>query len=172
MNRRTLLLLLGASFGLIPFWGCATIVKGSEQKVLFQTDPNGASVAVYDADGMKVAAGQTPITLPLIKGDGFFKAAKYRVVFETPGYAKREIWISGELEGGWYIAGNLLVGGWIGWLIVDPLTGAMWRLSPENITADLDKNLASTDGEGLKIVLADQLPAELLARATALPQKL
>jgi len=72
MNRRTLLLLLGASFGLIPFWGCATIVKGSEQKVLFQTDPNGASIAVYDADGMKVAAGQTPITLPLKKGDGFF----------------------------------------------------------------------------------------------------
>jgi len=57
-------------------------------------------------------------------------------------------------------------------LIVDPLTGAMWRLSPENITAELEKNLAATDGEGLKIVLADQLPAELLARATALPQKL
>jgi hypothetical protein len=28
------------------------------------------------------------------------------------------------------------------------------------------------DGEGLKIVLADQIPPGLLARATALPQKL
>jgi hypothetical protein len=172
MNLRFLLLLLGASFGLLPFLGCATIVKGSEQKLLFQSKPEGATVAVYDSDGMKVAEGTTPITLPLSKGDGFFQAAKYRVVFESPGYAKKEVWISGKLEGGWSLAGNFVVGGWIGWLIVDPLTGAMWRLSPENVTAELQKSIASSGGDGLHIVLSDQIPAAVLAKAEVLEQKL
>lgn len=34
---------------------------------------------------------------------------------------------------GWYI-GNLLFGGIIGLLIVDPATGAMWTLIPRKLT--------------------------------------
>jgi len=41
--------------------------------------------------------------------------------------------------GGWYIAGNILVGGLIGWFIVDPITGAMWNLEPENVEMALTK---------------------------------
>ena len=37
---------------------------------------------------------------------------------------------------GWYIGGNILVGGLIGWFIVDPLTGAMYTL-PKEVNADL-----------------------------------
>jgi len=33
----------------------------------------------------------------------------------------------------WYLAGNIVFGGIAGWLIVDPLTGAMWRLSPKEV---------------------------------------
>ncbi len=39
---------------------------------------------------------------------------------------------------GWYI-GNLLFGGIVGLLIVDPATGAMWKL-PENTSTSLTKN--------------------------------
>jgi hypothetical protein len=95
--------------------GCATIMKGSDQQVSFQSDPSGASLSVFNANGMQVAGGTTPITLPLKKGDGFFQAAKYRVVIEAHGHIKKEIWLSGSLEGGWYIVGNLFVGGLIGW---------------------------------------------------------
>jgi hypothetical protein len=37
---------------------------------------------------------------------------------------------------GWYF-GNILIGGLIGLLIVDPLTGAMYDLEPENIEQSL-----------------------------------
>ncbi len=95
-------------------------------------------------------------------------AAKYRVVFEAPGRATKEVWLSGDLEGGWYIAGNFLVGGFLGWLVVDPLTGAMWNLKPSTLTARLDKSVSATQDGGLRVVLADQLPPELLAQATPL----
>ena len=35
----------------------------------------------------------------------------------------------------WYF-GNILFGGLIGMLIIDPATGAMWKL-PENVSTDL-----------------------------------
>jgi hypothetical protein len=37
-------------------------------------------------------------------------------------------WINARIDG-WYFA-NLFLGGWIGMLLVDPLTGAMWKIPP------------------------------------------
>jgi len=153
------------AFGILPMMACATIMKGGDQKLSFMSDPVGASLSIYNVDGMLVSGGKTPITLPLAKGYGYFKAAKYRVVFEAPGYEPKEVWISGSLEGGWYLAGNLLVGGWIGWLIVDPITGAMWNLNPSNLMATLDKSLALTPDTSLKVMLASDVSPELLAMA-------
>ena len=70
--------------GLMPLIACATIMKGSDQKVGFQSTPTGAKVSVYDSAGMLVGDGTTPVTLPLKKGASYFQAAKYRVVFEAP----------------------------------------------------------------------------------------
>ncbi|HEX9261192.1 MAG TPA: hypothetical protein VF893_01535, partial [Candidatus Bathyarchaeia archaeon] len=54
------------------------------------------------------------------------------------GYAAKTINIDSFLSG-WY-AGNVIL--WpvavIGGLIIDPLTGAMWSLSPKNIDAVLE----------------------------------
>lgn len=38
----------------------------------------------------------------------------------------------------WYIGGNLLFGGLIGWLIVDPASGAMWHFDPEQVSVLLN----------------------------------
>ncbi|HUW40022.1 MAG TPA: hypothetical protein VMV90_03360 [Rectinemataceae bacterium] len=153
--------------GILPMLGCATIMTGSSQKVGFQSDPSGATVTVFDSDGQQIADGTTPITIPLKKGASYFQAAKYRVVFELPGRQKKEIWLSGSLEGGWYIAGNLLIGGIIGWLIVDPLSGAMWNLTPSNVNERLDPSVSAIDG-GLRVVLASQVPPGLLVKAIPL----
>lgn len=158
--------------GILPFLGCATIIKGSDQKISFQSDPDGAKVSVYDSNDMLVADGKTPITLPLKKGDGFFQAAKYKVVFEAPGYQKKEVWLSGNLEAGWYLAGNFLVGGFIGWLIVDPATGAMWNLKPANVNARLEGGISQASDGSLKIVLASQVPPEMMAEATPILSKM
>ena len=137
--------------GLMPLIACATIMKGSDQKVAFQSTPTGAKVSIFDSSGMLVGDGTTPITIPLKKCAAYFQAAKYRVVFEAPGRQKKEIWLTGSLEGGWYI--------------VDPLTGAMWNLSPETVNASLDPGVSKIDG-GLRVVFAQQVSPRLLATAT------
>jgi hypothetical protein len=152
--------------GILPILGCATIIKGSQQQVAFRSDPDNAKVSVYDADGALVADGRTPITLPLKKGAGYFQAAKYKVVFEADGYTKKEIWLTGSLDAGWYIVGNLFFGEFLGWLIVDPLSGAMWTLNPSAVQGRLDKSLSMAPDGGLHIVLASDVPQNLLALAT------
>ncbi len=163
--RHRVLVIIAITFGLLPMLGCATIMRSGEQKLSFTSDPKDASVSVYDASGMMVAGGRTPITLPISRGDGYFKPGKYRVVFEAPGYAAKEVWLSGSLEAGWYLVGNLFLGGWIGWLIVDPITGAMWNLKPSTVSANLDKSIAEGPADGFRIVLASEIPADVLAMA-------
>ena len=107
-----------------------------------------------------------PVTLPLARGDGFFRAAKYRIVFEAPGYDPKEIWISGTLAAGWYLAGNFLVGSFVGWLIVDPLTGAMWNLKPSSVMMSLDKSLGLGTDSSLRVVLSSEISPILLSTAT------
>ncbi|MDR1896957.1 MAG: hypothetical protein LBR10_09235, partial [Prevotellaceae bacterium] len=58
---------------------------------------------------------------------------------------------------GWYF-GNLLLGGWPGMLIIDPLTGAMWKIESRFLHATLDKNRADNE---LKILHINDLPDKL-----------
>jgi len=60
---------------------------------------------------------------------------------------------------GWYI-GNLLFGGLIGLLIVDPLTGAMWTLDPKDINLILEKKTAGlpSDRRALSVVSLEDVP--------------
>ncbi|MEM8017554.1 hypothetical protein Q4R00_18140, partial [Morganella morganii] len=46
---------------------------------------------------------------------------------------------------GWYVGGNIIFGGLIGWLIVDPFNGGMYTLHPEKIDANL-----VTQGSGVQ----------------------
>jgi len=57
---------------------------------------------------------------------------------------------------GWYI-GNIVFGGLIGLLIVDPLTGAMYRLDMGSIHETLSKTTADA-GPSLKIMDINQIP--------------
>jgi hypothetical protein len=69
--------------------------------------------------------------------------------------------VTGSMSG-WYF-GNILFGGLIGMLAVDPLTGAMYVL-PETVTQSLDAETPKTsqaDGS-LKVVSTDSLtPAQM-----------
>ena len=57
-------------------------------------------------------------TVTLKRGCGYFKKCKYRVLLEKGGYKQREVMLEGS-PNGWYIGGNILLGGLIGWFIVD-----------------------------------------------------
>ncbi|MCA1825983.1 MAG: PEGA domain-containing protein [Myxococcales bacterium] len=120
--------------------GCASIIKGGgPQSISIRSSPSDANVTIYEAStGTAITSGRTPYTVALNKSRGFFSGSKYRVVVEKPGFAPREAVIDSNVSG-WYVGGNLLFGGLIGWLIVDPATGAMWTLSPEDLSLDLQQ---------------------------------
>ncbi|MDY6990526.1 MAG: SH3 domain-containing protein [Thermodesulfobacteriota bacterium] len=114
--------------------GCASIVSKSEYPVTIKSNPSGATVRVKNKRGIEVHECTTPSTTLLSAKSGYFSSASYSFQFEKEGYYPASFSLSGEMDG-WYI-GNILFGGLIGILIVDPLTGAMWRLD-DTVDGDL-----------------------------------
>jgi hypothetical protein len=136
--------------------GCATIVHSGPRTIPVASTPAGAKVSIYDRENTLVMTNTTPFVASLEPKYGYFKGQTYRLVFEMPGYAPAELKIDASLSG-WYF-GNLVFGGLIGMLIVDPLTGAMYNLSPEKIEQHLSASqtqLIST-GQGVLVVLASE----------------
>jgi hypothetical protein len=148
---------------IVAFAGCATIITGGEQKVNIGSDPSEASIKITDSSGMTVFSSQTPAIAVLKKGDGYFKGASYKVRIEKQGYKPQEVTLNSSLNAGWYLVGNIILGGLIGWLIVDPLTGGMWTLSPDKVNANLASGAAFLkQRDGLMIVLLEDLPSSLV----------
>jgi hypothetical protein len=150
--------------------GCASIIKGSDQSVTFRSEPAGARIVVTDVrKGEDIHVGETPFTTSLKRGGGYFKAARYRIVVEKPGFKKQEVMLEGSLNG-WYI-GNVIFGG-LGFLVIDPLTGAMWKLDPDDLNMTLQKDTAMLERGDMTLVVTtlDQVPPETLARLKRIEQ--
>jgi len=143
--------------------GCATIVHSGPRSIPVASTPTGATVTIYDRDGQQVSKQTTPFTAVLRTKYGYFKGQDYKLVFELPGYQKTEVQLNSELSA-WYL-GNIVFGGLIGMLIVDPLTGAMFNLSPEKIEQSLpaDQKTAVLSGQAILVVMKDQATAGELA---------
>lgn len=122
---------------LVPLVGCATIVSDEPGRVSISSDPPNAEFKIVnDNTGQNVAVGTAPQTVMLRKSNGYFKPAHYTVKCNKSGFAETQIPLKSTIDG-WYLGGNLLVGGLVGWLIVDPATGAMWNLNEPNILCTL-----------------------------------
>lgn len=158
---------------LLSLGGCASIVKQGSQSLQLNTDPQGAKVTIVDMKkGGTVMNAETPCVATLQRGNGYFSSAKYKIVFEKEGYDRREILLDGNANG-WYVGGNILFGGLIGWLIVDPLTGAMWTLEPEAVTERLSKSIATRSAGGdMKVVFSERsnLPPEVREKIKSVQQ--
>lgn len=67
---------------------------------------------------------------------------------------------------GWYIAGNLVFGGLIGWFIVDLFNGKRYTIEPEKIETALtalDKTSLNQKmpSDGIRVMLVQDVPAAL-----------
>lgn len=162
-KARKTLHIIAACLVTLNLAGCASIVNGGAAKIAVNSQPSGASVSVYDASGQKVNSVQTPTVLHLKRGAGYFKSAKYRVVIEKDGYRRAEIELVSNVNG-WYW-GNLIFGGLIGMIVVDPLTGSMYRLAPKSVDQVLAPEHAAVIHEhgGLVVLLREDVPADLVA---------
>lgn len=111
--------------------GCASIVSDSKPEVGVYSTPTAAKYEIVNSKGMVVASGVTPGRVLLESGRGYFKGEDYKVTFRKEGYQESTVPLKTTVNG-WYW-GNILIGGLIGMLIVDPLTGAMYTL-PDDVT--------------------------------------
>ncbi|CAL92956.1 PEGA domain-containing protein [Azoarcus olearius] len=146
--------------------GCATIIGSTTQPVTIKTEPEGAQISVSNRAGEKIHSGSTPVTVTLNRGAGYFKAETYTVRIAKEGYEPREVVLEGHVNG-WYF-GNIIFGGVIlGMLIVDPLSGAMFTLSPDKVDEALQKTgvTGSKDDGSLTVVLIENVPEEVLRTA-------
>ncbi len=157
--RKVMLMSAGAVVLLLAA-GCASIIHGGTQNVPVNSTPEGASVTVYDQMNREVWSGTAPCTIPLDRSSGFFEKARYRLEVSKEGYAPKSVYLTGKLAGGWYLVGNFFVGGLIGWLIIDPATGGMWRLDPKQVSTRLEQQSAAASGAGIQVVLRDSLSDE------------
>ncbi len=132
------------------FSNCASIVSKSSYPISINSNPSGATVTITDKKGNEVFKGQSPATATLKSGAGFFVKAQYQVKISSTGYAEQIIPVNYKMNG-WYW-GNLLFGGILGMLVIDPITGAMWKLETPPINVTLNKSTASIETPTLQII--------------------
>ena len=96
---------------------CATIISGSRQNVEIASEPTSAKVYINEI-------GNTPVQKNLKRNQN------YNLVLKLDGYETYETKLVKKFNA-WYI-GNIAFGELIG-IIIDPITGAMYKLKPEEI---------------------------------------
>ena len=141
--------------------GCASIVSKSKYPVSITSNPEGAAIIIVNRIGQDVFSGKTPTTVTLKAGAGYFKGETYTVTFKREGYATHTAQIERGVDG-WYSVGNIFLGGLIGWLVVDPITGAMWTL--KDLHVNLKPEESYLQKEGLHIVTIDDVPNHLRSK--------
>lgn len=137
------------------FSSCASIVSKSTYPLSINSSPSNAKISIPDKKGKEIYLGNTPANVKLKAGAGFFSKAEYQVKFSSPGYDDKIVPVTFKLDG-WYF-GNLLLGGVLGMLIIDPATGAMWKIETDFLNETLSKSTASVNPE-MKIMTINEIP--------------
>jgi len=141
---------------ILLFSNCASIVSKSSYPLSVNSSPSEANIVITDKKGLEIYSGTTPAVMKLDAGSGFFGKAQYQVKFSKEGYESKTVPVLFKLDG-WYF-GNILFGGIIGMLIVDPATGAMYKLDTEYLNETLTRSNSSVAVEALKVYSLDEIP--------------
>lgn len=122
---------------------CGTIINGTTQEVEIKSTPSNASVIING-----VNYGSTPLLVNLQRKES------HRVSIELDGYQTFETYFIRDTSD--WVWGNIALGGLIG-LIVDASTGGLYKLTPEQIEAELRSfqinSITSEKGLSLLVVL-------------------
>ena len=156
-NPANIIGLLVLSFTALFAGGCASIVHSGNRSININTEPVGAKATISRPDGTVIYAQTTPCTFSLDPKRGYFKGQSYTLKLELTGYKPAEVELHPKLSG-WYF-GNIIFGGLIGMVIVDPLTGSMWNIAPDQIDQPLSSSQAGLirEHKGFVVVLVSQI---------------
>lgn len=141
--------------------GCASIVSDSSYPISLKSAPDTANFTITNRSGAVVHSGVTPSVVTLKANAGYFKGERYLITFKKEGFGEKTFTLTSSLDG-WYW-GNILFGGLIGMLIVDPATGAMYKL-PQDVSINLDANTTASNNQILTIASFDSLTEEQKAK--------
>ena len=136
--------------------GCATIMHGTRQDVSITSVPSGAAVTVNGQD-----KGKTPIAVELARKD------KHLVKVELAGYLPFEQYLVRKVSG--WVWGNLVFGGIPG-LAVDAITGGLYKVAPEEVTATLREVKPASSSTGLVVGPGDAAASDDAEAALPCPE--
>jgi len=130
MKKLFLFLTIGMFAGILC--SCATIMRDNSQTIPIKSNVEKVDIKITGKSGEVIFEGQTPTTLSLKTSceSGYFNPEKYTIVASKDGYETQTTVIDWHISG-WYYVGNLVFGGLLGYLIVDPISGDMYYLDEE-----------------------------------------
>jgi hypothetical protein len=109
---------------------CASIFNRNHRNVALTSNPSGATFEIKDRSGSVIMTGTTPASVRLSSSYGYFKSQTYTITARKNGKVIGTAEILCNVSP-WYW-GNFLIGGLAGMVIIDPLTGCMFKL-PESV---------------------------------------
>lgn len=127
----------------ILFSNCASILTSTSYPVVINSEPNGAKVTIVNKKGEEVYSGKTPVSAKLKASNKYMSGERYTVTISKPGYGDEVSYIESKMEELYW--GNILFGGLVGMLVIDPLTGAMFKIDTKSINVTLDKEEAKAE---------------------------
>lgn len=135
---------------------CATMFSTSKTDVSLQGTP-GAAVTVTNRKGKLIYQGTTPATVRLKNSSGYMRGESYTILATKDGQTQTQTLEAHVRVGYWFNAVPILLGGsgLLGFLIIDPLTGAMYNLDAEIVNINLAPGTTY-----------NQLPTQLQEKAT------
>jgi hypothetical protein len=152
---------LAAIAALLALPACGTIMHGGSQDVGISSSPSGASVTVDNQIG-----ATTPFVAKLSRKDNHI------IHLAAPGYAPADLTLTHSVSG--WVWGNIAFGGLIG-LAVDAISGGLYKLNPEQLTATLATEHArvAPTADGVYVVLVREVPKEWIkvGQLTRLPDR-
>lgn len=125
---------------------CGTIIHGTTQEVGISSQPTNAQVSINGED-----RGSTPMVADLKRKN------TYMVRIQLEGYETYETTLTRSTSG--WVWGNIVFGGLIG-LVVDASAGGMYKLSPEQLSAELRSQKAEVIQSDEELFIAVVLEPE------------
>ena len=148
-------LLLCVLVGNVSLVSCATVLQRGPEPITITSEPPNAHVTITDLRTRQLLVqANTPVVAPLPRHAGYMQPARYQVVVEKPGYQPYVLLLQAELAKQYF--GNFVAGWPLGFLVIDPLTGAMFAL-PSRVHAVL----VNADSAGAAVSLQAPLPLHI-----------
>lgn len=124
-------------FGLLLLSSCASIINSSSQEIFFTYNTNNVKLKIKDINNNTVFENvNNQSVIELDRNRGYFKKQTYTIEAQKKGFLPQTYILRPKISN-WYLFGNLGFGGIWGWFLIDPLTGGMYRLTPNTVNVNL-----------------------------------